>query len=290
LGYFEDKLGLPSGQYSPEFLEIDAEAGPWLTASQQSSPVAIDRFPSWSLDLDEGVIWFGDEHRNGVVASVQLLGTYAADSQTWLWAWANPKQRSELGLAASKVRDDHPDVPELTQPSFTCPEPKAWAVAAAAAFKAKGETCFRLPGEVSLFVALFDVTELDEGDPRSERRTRDPEAAQEALAGYAGPAAIQIGALLLEAIKEAEPQLDPVITAIHQMADNLEDLSRSPVGKGTPAAQDAFQMAQVLRHGTLVLASPTREALVEGIREVLNLLGEIAKIYGAWTDESTEDR
>lgn len=38
----------------------------------------------WNLDMDEGMISFGN-----IKMSVQVLGTYSNHSATWLWAWAN---------------------------------------------------------------------------------------------------------------------------------------------------------------------------------------------------------
>jgi hypothetical protein len=40
---------------------------------------------NWSVDIKEGMCAFGDDLR----FPMQLLGTEAEDSATWLWAWAN---------------------------------------------------------------------------------------------------------------------------------------------------------------------------------------------------------
>ncbi len=284
MSYLEKQQGIQSGDdYSATFLELDAESGPWLVKVQQES--IITKYPSWDLDAEEGVITFGDDERTGAVASVQILGTYSADDTTWLWGWSHPEM-GQQAAATAKVRDDHEEVPELTTPTFKCTETKAWSLAAAAAYAMKADSCCRLPGEVELFVALFDVTELSADDPRSQHKKQDPEAAAQALAGFAGPAALNVGGLLLDSLRTDEVSVDEVIAALHAVCDNLKALSESPVGQGTPAAAEAAELSGVLRQGALALSVPPgTEAMEQGAREVLAVLQDVARRYGAWTEE-----
>ncbi len=284
MSYLEKQKGIqPGDDYSPTFLELDAVSGPWLVKVQQESVVA--KYPSWDLNADEGVITFGDNERTGVVASIQILGTYSADDSTWLWGWSSP----EIGQEAAKtaqVRDDHEEIPELTTPTYSCTKIKAWSVAAAAAHAMRAESCYCLPGEVDLFVALFDITELGDDDPRAAHKTSEPEAASRALAEFVGPAALNTGGLLLDALRTDEVPMDEVIAAIHAVSDNLAELARSPVGQGTPAASEAEQLAGVLRQGALALSVPPgHPSLEDGARQMLALLQDIAKRYGAWPED-----
>jgi hypothetical protein len=289
LGYFDDKMGQPPSSLSPEFLELDAKAGPWLEQSQQSSPIDLSQYPNYELDLEEGVIWFGVDERKGAVAVVQLLGTYTAKDQTWLWASANPKSEGALAAAVAKLQEDLADVPEFAAPTCPASEAKAWALAAAAAYKMESQTCFRLPDEVTLFVALFDIDVIDPADPRAVRATTDPELAMKALEGYAGPATLQLGALLAQKVEQKEPDLDPVIAMMHEVAKNLDDLERSPVGQGTKAADEAGRLAVVIREAvTLLSVPPNSPALLEGVQEVFILLKDVAQQYGAWPQEEGE--
>ena len=283
MSYLEKQKGIQSGEdYSPTFLELDAESGPWLVKVQQES--ITGRYPSWDLNAEEGVITFGDDQRTGAVASVQILGTYCADDSTWLWGWSSPEMGQE-SAAAAKVRDDRPDIPELSTPTFKCTVTKAWSLAAAAAYAMKAESCYRLPGEVDLFVALFDITELDADDPRAAHKGADQELAATALAEFAGPAALNVGGLLLDALRTDEVPIDEVIAALHAVCDNLGELSNSPVGKGTQAAAEAARLSGVLRQGALALSVPPgTPALEQGARELLAVLQDVAKRYGAWPE------
>ena len=42
---------------------------------------------NWNVDMTQGTISFGED----LTFPVQVLGTISHSSQTWLWAWANPK-------------------------------------------------------------------------------------------------------------------------------------------------------------------------------------------------------
>jgi hypothetical protein len=299
VGYFETQRGLApdAEEYSAELLAIDAEAGPWLAAAQASSPVARCGASRWRLDADRRALTFADAERDRVVARIEVVGTYDAAARTWLWAWANPHLDS-ASAAAARVRDQHPEVRELAAPSERCGETKAWALAAAAAHLLGAESCYRLPGEggVATFVALFDVRELD----RAPAATADPEAAAAALASYAGPAALSLGALLLAEIEAASTCFDSVIEALHRVCANLDALSASPLGAGTAAAAEAAELAGLLRQGALCLALPPGDSgprvedaaaerpnrsLAEGARELLELLHHVGQRFGARADD-----
>ncbi len=279
MAYLEREQGEPEGEYSPEFLEIDEVAGPWLVETQKSSVIAASGFPRWDLDLDQRVIWFGDDERNGIVAGLQALGTFSPEDQTWIWANAIP-ELAQHAEASQKARQDHPDVEEFQQELLKCNATKAWILAAAMAHTIKAKACYRLPSEgLILFVALFDIVELEPSDPRCKRLAQDADVAQGALSEFAGPAALHLGAMLVQALeKEA---LDPVIGAIHGFSDQLIALGESPVGRDTPAAAEAAELSQRLREGVMGLSLPPgHPELPEGVERVLAVLEETAKRYG----------
>ena len=286
MSYLEKQKGIDAGDtYSPTFLELDAESGPWLVKVQQETVIRQGDFPTWDLDLDNGVITFGNEQRTGIAARFQILGTYSADDATWLWSWSHP-ELSKKSEVVARVRDEHPDVPEFSTPTFACSEIKAWSLAAAAAHAARAESCYRLPGDVGIFVALFEITELDPKDPRAQNKSQDPELARQALAEFAGPAALNVGGLLLDALRSDEVPIDEVIAALHAVCDNLTELSQSPVGEGTDAALEAEQLAGALRQGALAISVPPgTPALEQGAREVLALLQHVAKRFDAWPEQ-----
>lgn len=284
MSYLEEQQGIPHSRYSADLLELDQKSGPWLAARQQQSVVDLSTFPRWDLDPENKLIYFGDDERVGLVARYEVLGTYDPADGVWLWAWANPKLEAEAGRLAELAKAQS-DVPELTEPSSTGTETRAWTLAAVVGFLMEAETCFRIPGEIQTFVALFEPKELDPDDPRARREEPEPdaEAAQKVLADYAGPMALNLGGMLLDAVRTDELPLEQVLAAWHGFCDNLEQLAQSPIGTGTPAAAEALQLADVLRKGAVCLSVPRENpAFLEGVQEVLALLRDLAQHYGAW--------
>jgi hypothetical protein len=266
-------------RFSPELLDLDAVSGGWLRDSLKHSPVRPERFPSWELELEEGVIWFGDETRRGLVASIHAIATFAANDGQFVWAWATEKL-APLAERAQQICVDRPEVPEFGLTLLETDDAGAWTLAAAVAHTMGADVCFRLPGPVALFVGLTDLTELAPNDPRTARPTVDPAAAAEALAQFAGQAAIQLGAALYQAAPSGS--LDGAIAAIHTVADRLEALATSPVGRGTPAADEATALAADLRAGAFSVALPPgHPSLDDALLALFALLERTARRYGA---------
>lgn len=73
---------------------------------------------SWSVDLDEGTIRFGDD----LAFPVQVLGTQSFQDNTWLWGWANKAaDLPSTVLAASeqlRTRGSELQIAELTEAKF----------------------------------------------------------------------------------------------------------------------------------------------------------------------------
>lgn len=73
---------------------------------------------NWSVDIRQGTCGFGDDLR----FPLQLLGTEAEDSDTWLWAWANEASNLPPALLQSchalKELGDKLGIRELTERSF----------------------------------------------------------------------------------------------------------------------------------------------------------------------------
>lgn len=286
MAYLEKTHGLPAGRYSDELLAIDAESGPWLAESQKTSAVATGNYPRFELDLDEGVIWFGDEQTNGLVARAHVIGSYSPEDKAWVWGWTN-ERLGRYAVRARQAAEDHPEVNEFSLSLIEADEPKAWTLAAAVAYLMKGEACYRVPGALQLFVALTDLTEIDPSDPRAVRRSRDPDAAREALREFAGAAALRIGAALVDAVGDERQGLDGIIEVLHRFCERLDELSVSPVGRGTPAAEEATALAARLRRTALTLSLPPGHPdEPAAVQAALKTLEEVARQYDAWPTDS----
>ncbi len=205
-----------------------------------------------------------------------------------MWAWTSEKL-ARASKRAEQVRDEHPEVPEFGLTLIKAEEVKAWTLATAVAYLMKVDVCYRLSGALQLFVGLTDITELDASDPRAKRPKQDPAAAAQALREYAGPASVHLGSMLFEALKGGS--LGPVVEVIYGFCERLEDLSASPVGRDTPAAEEAAGLAQRLRRAAESLSVPPgHPTLAQAVKQTLDLLEGTAKDYDAWPEQSAELR
>jgi len=91
---------------SPEFEAAAAVAVERMLARQTAfdSEWLPDGFRSWSCDQGEGMIRFLNADGTGIEAAVQIVGTYAPDSETWEWGWNNPHVNEELSRDARAAR------------------------------------------------------------------------------------------------------------------------------------------------------------------------------------------
>jgi len=292
VAYLEKKQGLPAGDYSEAFLEIDQESGPWLTKCQTDSPIARAGHKEWDLDLERGLIRFTGGEGHDLLARFEVLGTFNPEDGTWLWAWSNPMME-HLSAGVAGLREtfekQEVEIPEITEPNHVGTEVQAWTLAAAAAFRLQAESCYRLPGDIQTFVALYQITELpNQGEaPASEQQGPDPEAAAAVLAEYAGPMALNLGGLLIGVLRgEEELSMDQLIGHLHSFCDNLAELAKSDLGQGTPAAAEAVQLSNSLRQSALFLSVPPGSPLLDqAVREVLTALRGVAEKYGALEGE-----
>jgi len=95
----------------------------------------------WSLDLETGVAGFGDD----LQFPIQLLGSEAEQSQTWLWAWANQhiEPAPESMKVVNQVRKvgEEKGIAEFTEPSFSLEQADGHALSMVVA-GIKGNCCY----------------------------------------------------------------------------------------------------------------------------------------------------
>src|SRR5712692_9213533 len=83
---------------------------------------------------ERGSVEFFEGNRVRLRARAQMIGTYSPAESTWEWSWANPDLSPNLIAATLSLRESTESAlaPEFREPSFTCSENEAWAVAGVA--------------------------------------------------------------------------------------------------------------------------------------------------------------
>ena len=280
MSYLERLYNQPEQDYSPEFLKIDAESGPWFQKHLKNSIITQKAYKTWRLEASERVLWFGNEERNQAVAEVQLIGSYSDEDKKFIWAWTNPELK-DISASTLKICEENSQVPEFKDALITSNEHKALTLSAAIAYKLGAESCYRLAGDLDLFVALFKVHEIKEDDPRSHLPVKDEKRANQALTEFAGTMALNLGGLIIDGLKLGS--MDLAIKTIYRFCEKLEELSESPIGKDTESAKEAIKLAEVMKKAIMSLSLPIEHPLLQqGVRSVLSFLEDVAKEYGTW--------
>src|SRR5262245_8155527 len=65
----------------------------------------MDKMKRYDLDQTNGTLVFTDESGQKTSCSIQIVGTYSKESQTWLWAWASPWVTEQLKHDSEVVRE-----------------------------------------------------------------------------------------------------------------------------------------------------------------------------------------
>lgn len=98
--------------FSPAFDRLGAA---YAAIAAQQQEALSDFLPdvNWSADLTTGAYTQGD-----VTLRVRLLGSFAEESRSWLWGWANP----QFGADHPAVVNPGPIGERLAVPELTTPE------------------------------------------------------------------------------------------------------------------------------------------------------------------------
>ena len=124
----------------------------------------VGSYRRFEVDLPTSKIRFLDEHGvERVSATVQVAGSWAPRTESWLWAWDNesvpPAARSRMSeVQAFGERNGI----EVVEGSFEpCDESEAWSMASIAAEVLGAECVYRVPQELNhLFLLLFAIQKV----------------------------------------------------------------------------------------------------------------------------------
>ena len=101
-----------------------AHSGNWRLGEEQS----------WSVDLNNGHILFSFADGTQAVAPIQIVGTFNAKDDTFMWGWGHPSVLPQLQKNASLVKafGRKNNASELTKKKIPCTEKRAWEYTALA--------------------------------------------------------------------------------------------------------------------------------------------------------------
>jgi hypothetical protein len=100
---------------------------------------------NWHFDLSSGLLSFGNEYR----WQVQVLGSEAEESQTWLWAWANEASGIPTALLGSaltlRMLGESHGIAELVEPEVPFGEVNGHLLAMIGSGVCRADAYYRCP-------------------------------------------------------------------------------------------------------------------------------------------------
>lgn len=89
-------------------------------------------FEQWSFDQESGKLVWSNADGTMATAPAQIVGTFSANDDTWLWAWANRSIDESLTQHARQVREygKKHNISRLTDRKWKGEEADGWQMAA----------------------------------------------------------------------------------------------------------------------------------------------------------------
>jgi hypothetical protein len=121
---------------------------------------------TWAFSQDDGLLIFTFAHGLVVQCPAQIIGTFNANDQSWLWAWANPSIDPALTSDALKVRayGEQHQLARLTTPKWKGSESDAWAMTALATRLCDARGAYRGPSGATYVFMTFGPVRLSRRD------------------------------------------------------------------------------------------------------------------------------
>lgn len=137
---------------------------------------AISAWPRWDYELDDGVLVFSENDVPKVIADIQVVGTTANESNTWMWGWANdslpPRAVSRMG--AIREFGIAESIPQLTTDLLPNDEYLGWELTAVTARLLGAKGAYRCSDEDGfLYLVYMDIRPAQGGESPTESDTHD---------------------------------------------------------------------------------------------------------------------
>lgn len=135
----------------------------------ESQPLLDSRFGIGSYeryDYDQATkqIVFSNQGKAGVIAEIEVVGSYSKVAGTWMWSWANFSMLPKVRTRMKRVRTlgEQRRFPRLNTYLWPADEVDAWDMAAIAAHVLRAQGVYRSPGEsTDMYMTLSNIRLAD---------------------------------------------------------------------------------------------------------------------------------
>ncbi len=134
-----------------------------LKTAAHASGWGLGKIDRWDLDQEDGRLIFTSK-KLVAIAPAQIIGTYNAQSGTWLWAWDHPSVLPSLREHARRVREygEQHGIAALTTRKLECSETQAWEFTALAFHLCEAQGAYRGPAGAALVFMTFGEVMLSQ--------------------------------------------------------------------------------------------------------------------------------
>lgn len=108
---------------------------------------------NWYYDQYKGELTFSAHGIKKLIIDFEEVGLFSLKSNTWLWAWKNPRLEEKVRSEISRVRDFgyKRRFEKLTYPKWSADERDGWDMTAIAAYLMKAKGAFKMPSSNKMF-------------------------------------------------------------------------------------------------------------------------------------------
>ena len=143
----DNKRHLNRGRIS--FTQLSKLAYEYLRKQQEicTHNFKLLEYKSWLYDQTTGKLTFSDDGVEQLVIDYEEVGSVSYNSNTWLWAWANPHLEDKIKSEITTVRDygHQRDLEKLVTPKWKAREVDGWEMTAIAAYLLNAKGAYRIP-------------------------------------------------------------------------------------------------------------------------------------------------
>lgn len=118
-------------------------------------------YERWGADYDAALFTLGSGPHTGIVAELQIVGTFSKQSDSWLWSWGNEAFGERLVHRIARLRafGEVRGIPRLSERYHDAVEEvDGWELTSLARYLLAGDAVYRAPMDHRLvFMVLFNL-------------------------------------------------------------------------------------------------------------------------------------
>lgn len=122
----------------------------------------IGSYERWDFDQETAEIIFSENGNKKLIAKVSFIGSYSANSESWMWGWGNDSLLPHLTKEIEKVREfgEKNNIELLTDRAWSATKEAGWAMSAVAFHVIGGKGVYRgVSGNNENFFLLHEITQ-----------------------------------------------------------------------------------------------------------------------------------